>query len=211
MAAAPYPAYKTAPPRRPDKRYAPSGNESGMWLWWKGSVHQHYPRGTFAGWRLRLIRPTKPLRPVGRISGTRHPAMNLACGFGERVPFTSIIPEAPLPDGGCALSGLQNRSDPVGRISGTRHPAIYQRHRLYFYLQYDSDGVVSPLKSANRSGNDKVWTPWMADRGEPRQDVESSRPQSGTREVSAVRSTDFLAGPRGLTRGERPPLVPFTA
>ncbi|MDP9769194.1 UNVERIFIED_ORG: hypothetical protein J2S99_002573 [Atlantibacter hermannii] len=63
---------------------------------------------------------------------------------------------------------------------------------------------MSPLKSANRSGNDKVWTPWMADRGEPRQDVESSRPQSGAREVSAVRSTDFLAGPRGLTRGARP-------
>ena len=63
---------------------------------------------------------------------------------------------------------------------------------------------MSPLKSANRSVNDKVWTPWMADRGEPRQDVESSRPQSGTREVSAVRSTDFLAGPRGLIRGARP-------
>ncbi|MGF6566808.1 hypothetical protein ABIE05_003389, partial [Kosakonia cowanii] len=30
---------------------------------------------------------------------------------------------------------------------------------------------MSPLKSANRSVNDKVWTPWMADRGEPRQDV----------------------------------------
>ncbi|MDP9771044.1 UNVERIFIED_ORG: hypothetical protein J2S99_004461, partial [Atlantibacter hermannii] len=28
---------------------------------------------------------------------------------------------------------------------------------------------MSPLKSANRSVNDKVWTPWMADRGEPRQ------------------------------------------
>ncbi|MGF6567860.1 hypothetical protein ABIE05_004471, partial [Kosakonia cowanii] len=27
---------------------------------------------------------------------------------------------------------------------------------------------MSPLKSANRSVNDKVWTPWMADRGEPR-------------------------------------------
>ena len=70
---------------------------------------------------------------------------------------------------------------------------------------------MSPLKSANRSVNDKVWTPWMADRGEPRQgaspgtgeQVESSRPQSGTREVSAVRSTDFLAGPRGLIRGAR--------
>jgi len=34
--------------------------------------------------------------------------------------------------------------------------------------------------------------------------AESSRPQSGTREVSAVRSTDFLAGPRGLIRGARP-------
>ena len=71
---------------------------------------------------------------------------------------------------------------------------------------------MSPLKSANRSVNDKVWTPWMADRGQPRhgasprrgEQVESSRPQSGTREVSAVRSTDFLAGPRGLTRGARP-------
>jgi len=109
MAATPYPAYKTTPTRRPDKRYAPSGNISAT---------------PIAGWRLRLIRPTKPLHPVGRISGTRHPAMNLACGFGGRVPFTSIIPEAPLPDGGCALSGLQNRSDPVGRISGTRHPAM---------------------------------------------------------------------------------------
>ena len=48
----------------------------------------------------------------------------------------------------------------------------------------------------------------MADRGEPRQDVESSRPPSGSREVSAVRSTDFLAGPRGLTRGERSPPCP---
>ena len=27
-------------PRRPDKRYAPSGNGPGMWHWWKGSVHQ---------------------------------------------------------------------------------------------------------------------------------------------------------------------------
>jgi len=83
-----------------------------MWLWWKGSVHQHYPQGTFAGLRLRLIGLQNRSDPVGRISGTRHPAMNLACGFGGRVPFTSIIPEAPLPDGGCALSGLQNRSTP---------------------------------------------------------------------------------------------------
>ena len=59
--------------------------------------------------RLRLIRPTNRSDPVGRISGTRHPALS---------------PWHPLPDGGCALSGLQNRSDPVGRISGTRHPAM---------------------------------------------------------------------------------------
>jgi len=44
----------------------------------------------------------------------------------------------------------------------------FLRHLCGFYLQYDSDGIVSPLKSANRSVNDKVWTPWMADRGEPR-------------------------------------------
>ncbi len=121
--------------------------------------------------------------PVGRISGTRHPA---------------LFPRHRLPDGGFALSGLQKRA--------------YSDTGAALYLQYNSAGVVSPLKSANRSVNDKVWTPWMADRGEPRQgasprrgeQVESSRPQSGTREVSAVRSTDFLAGPRGLTRGARP-------
>ncbi|WP_312604670.1 hypothetical protein, partial [Kosakonia cowanii] len=65
-------------PRRPDKR----------------SAIRHFLRGTIAGWRLRLIRPTK----------------------------TSL-----------------------------------QQHRCGFDLQYDSEGVVSPLKSANRSGNDKVW------------------------------------------------------
>jgi hypothetical protein len=136
-----------------------------------------YSAAPIAGWRLRLIRPTKteplkPRRPDKRV--TRHPAYSAA-----------------------PLAGWWLRL-----IRPTK--TCFQRHRCGFSLQYDSDGVVSPLKSANRSVNDKVWTPWMADRGEPRQDVESSRPQSGTREVSAVRSTDFLAGPRGLTRGARP-------
>jgi len=64
-----------------------------------------------------------------------------------------------------------------------------------FYKQrYYSGGVVSPLKSASRSTDDKVWAPGMATRGETRQDVESSRPKSEMREVSVVRSTDF---PRG--------------
>ena len=62
-------------------------------------------------------------------------------------------------------------------------------------------GVVSPLKSAKRRPYDKGWTPGMAARGESRQDVELSRPQAAGREVSAVRSTGFIAGPRGLTRG----------
>jgi len=55
-------------------------------------------------------------------------------------------------------------------------------------------GVESPLKSASRRPEDKGWTPWMAARGETRQDVESSRPQAAGREVSAVRSTDFSRG-----------------
>ena len=55
-----------------------------------------------------------------------------------------------------------------------------------------------PLKSANRRLEDAGWTPGMAARGESRQDVELSRPQAEDREVSAVRSTDFFAGPRGL-------------
>jgi len=45
----------------------------------------------------------------------------------------------------------------------------------------------------------------MAARGESRQDVELSRPQAAGREVSVVRSTDFVAGPRGLIRGPRWP------
>ena len=102
-----------------------------------------------------------------------------------------------MPDGAYAYPAYQNA------LSAT--PTL-------FLAQISQRGVVSPLKSANRSGNDKVWTPWMADRGEPRQDVESSRPQSGTREVSAVRSTDFLAGPRGIDKGSAAAsLVPFTA
>ncbi|WP_234467207.1 hypothetical protein, partial [Kosakonia sp. S42] len=59
------------------------------------SAIRHFPRRTIAGWRLRLIRPTK---------------------------------------------------------------ASLQRHQRCFYLRYGSDGGVSPLKSANRSVNDKVWT-----------------------------------------------------
>jgi hypothetical protein len=69
-------------------------------------------------------------------------------------------------------------------------------------------GVESPLKSANRRPDDKVWTPWMAARGESRQDVELRRPQAEGREVSEVRSTDFVAGPRGLKRGPRWPPFP---
>ncbi|PCP08569.1 hypothetical protein CP994_08485 [Enterobacter hormaechei] len=41
----------------------------------------------------------------------------------------------------------------------------------------------------------------MAARGESRQDVELSRPQADGREVSAVRSTDFPRGPRGIVKG----------
>ncbi|QIG33210.1 hypothetical protein FY047_11140 [Leclercia adecarboxylata] len=66
-------------------------------------------------------------------------------------------------------------------------------------------GVDSPLKPANRRPDDKGWPPGMAARGESRQDVELSRPQAAGREVSAVRSTGFIAGPRGLTRGARRP------
>ena len=66
-------------------------------------------------------------------------------------------------------------------------------------------GVESPLKSANRRPDGKGWTPGMAARGESRQDVELSRPQTAGREVSVVRSTDFVAGARGLIRGPRWP------
>jgi len=64
-------------------------------------------------------------------------------------------------------------------------------------------GLCPRSKSANRSSDDKVWTPGKAARGESRHDVESSRPQADVREVSAVRSTDFPAGPRGIEKGER--------
>jgi len=73
-------------------------------------------------------------------------------------------------------------------------PTQSQQRISHFLAQFSQRGVVSPLKSASRSADDKVWTPWMAARGEPRQDVELSRPQADAREVSAVRSTDF---PRG--------------
>ena len=48
-----------------------------------------------------------------------------------------------MPDGGYALSGLQKQS-PLERSrpdKRQRHPAMYQRHRLCFYLQYDSEGL----------------------------------------------------------------------
>ncbi|WP_429177996.1 hypothetical protein, partial [Kosakonia sp. 1610] len=55
----------------------------------------------------------------------------------------------------------------VGLIRRSCHQAFLQQHRFSLYIKSHSEGVVSPLKSANRSVNDKVWTPWMADRGEP--------------------------------------------
>jgi len=55
----------------------------------------------------------------------------------------------------------------VGLIRRSRHQAFLQQHRFSLYIKSHSEGVVSPLKSANRSVNDKVWTPWMADRGNP--------------------------------------------
>ncbi|MEI9691509.1 hypothetical protein, partial [Kosakonia cowanii] len=70
----------------------------------------------------------------------------------KRYAPSGIISAAQLPDGGCALSGLQNRSS-----SDTG----------FAFMCNMKARVVSPLKSANRSVNDKVWTPWMADRGEP--------------------------------------------
>ena len=121
----------------------------------------------------------------------RFPAYVTCRGRPDKAqPPSGIISAAQLPDG--ALHAY-----PAYQTVPTATPIL-------LLPKISQRGVVSPLKSANRSVNDKVWTPWMADRGEPRQDVESSRPQSGTWEVSAVRSTDFLAGPRGLIRGARP-------
>gem|GEM_PF-1012594 len=145
------------------------------------------------------MKPLKPRRPDKR--ATRHPAMGFSYSFGGGVPFTRR---------GGAISPRHHC-----RMAATPYPA-YQNEPtatpVWLLSAVSQRGVVSPLKSANRSVNDKVWTPWMADRGEPRQgaspgtgeQVESSRPPSGAREVSAVRSIDFLAGPRGLTRGARP-------
>gem|GEM_PF-1833443 len=70
-------------PRRPDKR---------------SRAIRHYSRHAIAGWRLRLIRPTKPEPAETAQAGsafTRHPALS---------------PPYQLPDGGYALSGLPNRS-----------------------------------------------------------------------------------------------------
>jgi len=76
-----------------------------------------------------------------------------------------------LPDGGFRLirptkayASVLRRPDkryaPSGNVSATP---------VFFIFDMTAMGVVSPLKSANRSVNDKVWTPGMADKGEPRQ------------------------------------------
>ncbi|WP_234467277.1 hypothetical protein, partial [Kosakonia sp. S42] len=44
----------------------------------------------------------------------------------------------------------------VGLIRRSRHQAFLQQHRFSLYIKSHSEGVVSPLKSANRSVNDKV-------------------------------------------------------
>ena len=98
-------------------------------------------RALIAGWRLRLIRPTKPLRPVGRISGTRHPAMRVHVasvesfrspdvqrnffltgavnGTREAAALPLSIPAAPRGNRCCAL-----RSPPacLTAAGSTRHP-----------------------------------------------------------------------------------------
>ncbi|WP_312122172.1 hypothetical protein, partial [Kosakonia cowanii] len=67
------------------------------------------------------------------------------CRPDKRYAPSGIITAEHLPDGGCALSGLPKRA--------------FSDTGAALYLQYESEGGVSPLKSANRSGNDKVWTP----------------------------------------------------
>ncbi len=93
-----------------------------------------------------------------------------------------------MPGGGCALPGLLS----LGSTA---------THSLFPGTSLTAMGLTPRSKSANRSTDDKVWTPWMAARGESRHDVESSRPQADVREVSAVRSTDFPRGRGGLKRG----------
>ena len=80
--------------------------------------------------------------------------------------------------------------------------------------------VVSPLKSANRSGNDKVWTPGMADRGEPRQGLVPEMERVSRVEPAAVRHAGgersakhrFPRGAAGIDKGSAAAsLIPFTA
>gem|GEM_PF-5023189 len=59
-------------------------------------------------------------------------------------------------------------------------------------------GVKSPLKSANRRPDGKGWTPGMAARGESRQDVELSRPQTAGERSAKHR---FRRGAAGIDKG----------
>ncbi|MHA8112467.1 hypothetical protein ACX122_05010 [Kosakonia cowanii] len=106
---------------------------------------------------------------VGLIRRSRHQAMALACGFlwNDFVHHPSLHT---MPNGAYAYPAYAvSETGFVGLIRRSRHQAFLQQHRFSLYIKSHSEGVVSPLKSANRSVNDKVWTPWMADRGEPRQ------------------------------------------
>jgi len=89
-------------PRKPDKR---------------SRAIRHYSRHAIAGWRLRLIRPTKPEPAETAQAGsafTRHPLLS---------------PPYQLPDGGYALSGLPNRSPLKRRKPDKRSRAIRYYHR----------------------------------------------------------------------------------
>jgi len=102
-------------------------------------------------------------------------------------PPSGIISAASLPDG--ALHAY-----PAYKSEPTATPTL-------FLSAISQRGVVSPLKSANRSVNDKVWTPWMADRGEPRQ---GASPGTGEQVESS--------GAAGIDKGSAAAsLVPFTA
>jgi len=153
---------------RPDKRYAPSGNSA-------------MPDGGS-----RLIRPTKAYAPALRRPDKRS-AIGQPRSAGWRLsPYPAYktsasapvgpISAAPsgntaMPDGGFRLirptkayASVLRRPDkryaPSGNVSATP---------VFFIFDMTAMGVVSPLKSANRSVNGKVWTPGMADKGEPRQ------------------------------------------
>jgi hypothetical protein len=133
--------------RLPDGGCALSGLRE--WSCWNGvgRISVYAPSGNIsaapiAGWRLRLMRPT---------------GMEL---LERRRPDKRLRAIRQYHRG--TLAGWRLRLIRPTKMS-------LQRQQRCFYLRYGSDGVVSPLKSANRSVNDKVWTPWMADRGEPRQ------------------------------------------